>query len=234
MSKIQNTSLLVSVKSTNEIEKLKDVVDIIDLKNPLDGALGAWDTNEIINVVDKYNVVLSATLGNVYEVRKIEEKLNIFDEIGLHYIKVGLFEDSIEKLLEILSLFKENSFKTTLVPVLFAENKKLIEFTYNNLDVFINSKIEVLLFDTLNKKSLSIVKLLTYNFIKNIIIKCECLNIKVGLAGKIKINDLYSLLLLKPYLIGLRSAVCESFKRDSSASLKLAKEIKSHFISDNK
>ena len=99
---------------------------------------------------------------------------------------------------------------------------------------FIDSKIEVLLFDTLNKKSLSIVKLLPYNFIKNIIIKSECLNIKVGLAGKIKINDLSSLLLLNPYLIGLRSAVCESFKRESSASLKLAKEIKSHVLSDNK
>ena len=51
MSKIQNTSLLVSVKSPNEIEKLKDVVDIIDLKNPLEGALGAWDINEIINEI---------------------------------------------------------------------------------------------------------------------------------------------------------------------------------------
>ena len=38
MSPIKNTSLLVSVKSLEEFEKMKDLVDIIDLKNPNDGA----------------------------------------------------------------------------------------------------------------------------------------------------------------------------------------------------
>ena len=68
MSPIKNTSLLVSVKSLEEFEKMKDLVDIIDLKNPNDGALGAWNKNDIIKVVNKYNLIISATLGNIYAV----------------------------------------------------------------------------------------------------------------------------------------------------------------------
>ena len=55
MSPIKNTSLLVSVKSLEEFEKMKDLVDIIDLKNPYDGALGAWNKKDIIKVVNKHN-----------------------------------------------------------------------------------------------------------------------------------------------------------------------------------
>ena len=234
MSPIKNTSLLVSVKSPEEFEKMKDLVDIIDLKNPNEGALGAWNKKDIIKVVNKHNLIISATLGNIHEVKDIREKLNYFDDIGLNYIKVGLFDDSIDKAIEILNLFKEKPFKTKLVPVLFAENRKIIDFTFDNLNKFIESKIEILLLDTLNKKSLNILNLLSYSFIRNIIYKCDQINLKVGLAGKININDLNNLLLLRPYLIGLRSAVCKSFKRESSVSIKLAKEIKSHFIYDNK
>ena len=105
-----NTKLLVSFKKLKEINRNLNYVDIIDLKNPLNGAIGSWNSNEIIKAIKIYGKrkSISATLGNLKEPTDIVFKLNEFDEFGLDFIKFGIFTNN---LLEIENLFKSISEK---------------------------------------------------------------------------------------------------------------------------
>ena len=230
------TSLLISVDNKREIKKIKNYVDVIDLKNPIDGALGAWEQKEIQEIISTYKneIIISATLGNLQTINEIKKKINLFENLGLDYLKVGFFKDSVTHTKKILDYFKNLNFKTKLVAVLFAENKNIIKFALNNFNFFKQSNINTILMDTKNKKSLGTLEIFSDEFFKNFIMSAKIEKINIGIAGKIKIMDLNRLLRLKPNLVGIRGAACISNQRESSISVKSIKKIKSYFIEETK
>ena len=225
------SSLLISVKNIEEIKKVRKYADIIDLKNPNDGALGAWKINQLIKVTNIYQnkICLSATLGNIYNNEIIFKELFKFDKIGLEYIKIGIFHDSINELEKFLNSLKYKKIQTKLVAVFFAENKKIISYLKKNIGIFTNSKFNILLIDTLNKKSEGLLEIYTLEFLKSLVMSAKKNKIKIGLSGKIKKDQVLKLLNFNPSIIGLRSAVCEKFERHQEISTKFAKEISALF-----
>ena len=225
------SSLLISVKNIEEIKKIRKYADIIDLKNPNDGALGAWKINQLIKVTNIYQnkICLSATLGNIYNNEIIFKELFKFDKIGLEYIKIGIFHDSVNELENFLNSLRYKKIQTKLVAVFFAENKKIISYLKKNIGIFSNSKFNILLIDTLNKKSKGLLEIYTLEFLKSLVMSAKKNKIKIGLSGKIKKDQVLKLLNFKPSIIGLRSAVCEKFERHQEISTKFAKEISALF-----
>lgn len=225
------SSLLISVKNIEEIKKVRKYADIIDLKNPNDGALGAWKINQLIKVTNIYQnkICLSATLGNIYNNDIIFKELFKFDKIGLEYIKIGIFHDSINELEKFLNSLKYKKIQTKLVAVFFAENKKIISYLKKNIGIFTNSKFNILLIDTLNKKSEGLLEIYTLEFLKSLVMSAKKNKIKIGLSGKIKKDQVLKLLNFNPSIIGLRSAVCKKFERHQEISTKFAKEISALF-----
>ena len=236
MMRNNRTSLLVSVKNLLEIEKIKEFVDIIDLKNPNAGALGAWAKKDIIEATKRYSdeIILSATLGNYKSKNVIFNRLRFFDRLGLYYIKIGFFTDSIKETNALFKLINSTNSKTKIVPVFFAEHKNTINYIFNNLEILLIHQIDTILIDTINKKSVNLLEIYPYQFLKNFINLGKENNIKIGLAGKVKKKEIKKLINLKPYLIGVRSAVCDSQNRNLSLSYDLTKKVHFYFFSATK
>ena len=119
------------------------------------GPLGSWNKKNIIKVIDKYKFkkILSATLGNIITNEKIISNLLEFDNLGLDYIKIGLFNTSIEDINKLFLLLKNLNLRTNLVGVFFAENKNLLDFYMKNSFKLKQSGFKIILMDTLNKES---------------------------------------------------------------------------------
>ena len=232
---VNNTKLLISVKNIQEIEKIKDFADIVDLKNPKDGALGAWKEEQIKKALFKYSTftVLSATIGNLYQTDLIKKQILRLDTLGLDYIKVGFFKESVDNFRDFLEIFKDN-FKTKLVLVLFAENKKIISYVRSNLNTISNIGFYYLLIDTFNKQNKGIFDLINYAYLKDLVSLLNQNNLKIGLAGKVNRSQFSKILGIRPNLFGVRSAVCEGFDRNLRISLKHTKYLNNYFKKDTK
>ena len=113
--KIKKTHFLVSFKNLIEISnEIINQVDILDLKNPDVGSIGAWDKNKIKKAVSLYSgkVKISATLGDIFCTEEFKIKLDSFDKLKLDFIKFGLLAkesiDLIQKIQTISEMFSKS------------------------------------------------------------------------------------------------------------------------------
>ena len=216
-----NSNILVSFKSQSEISKKNiRLVDILDLKNPDNGSLGEWELSDIKKVVKAFGneKFISATIGDILDFEKIIKKIKVFDELKLDFIKFGLFVDNTVQMSKFLSEIKSCNFKTELVPVVFADKKIILETVFKNLESFKAFKFNFLLLDTFSKKSGDLFKSCSLNYLSNALLRAKKLGLSMGLAGKLKKNQLPKLLKLKPKIIGFRSAVCKKNNRNDKLS----------------
>ena len=118
------TGMLASVTTIAEAEiALQANVDIIDIKNPHEGALGALEINGVKDIVRKVNRVVptSATIGDIKpDDPDLFKYILDMSDTGVDYVKVGLFENKIsDNFIKVISNAAKN---INLVVVLFAEN----------------------------------------------------------------------------------------------------------------
>ena len=124
------TGMLASVNSVIEAKSILDLgVDIIDIKNPREGALGALETSAIKDIVKTVagQTLTSATIGDIKsDDPNLPETILTMARTGVDYVKVGLFEiEPSEYFIEKITEAAKNGIK--LVIVVFAENYKSIE-----------------------------------------------------------------------------------------------------------
>ena len=216
-----NSNMLVSFKSQSEIsEKNLKLVDILDLKNPLKGSLGDWKISEIKNVVKIFGKekMISATIGDTSDLKKVIQKIKIFDELKLDFIKFGVFKKNTKQMLKFLSNINSYNFKTELVPVIFVDNSITLDTAFKNLESFKTFKFNFLLLDTFSKKSGDLIYNCSLNYLSRFLERSSKFGLSVGLAGKLKKSQVPNLLKLKPKIIGFRSAVCEKNDRNEKIS----------------
>ena len=95
------TNLPISLRKIDELsEEIINEADIIDLKDPLNGSIGAWDLQDIKKVISifKNQIQISATLGDIFINDTFLIKLKQFDKLNLDYIKFGLLSMNIKNL----------------------------------------------------------------------------------------------------------------------------------------
>ena len=224
------TKLLVSFKEFDEIKNSKEYVDILDLKNPLLGSIGPWCKQEIIRVVKEFRKrKISATLGDIDDPDETFFQLNKFDKFGLDFIKFGFLFNKSSEVDYLLNKIKKRKFKSKIVGVFFAEKKIIGQHIFNNLNKLGSSGVNYLLIDTYLKGSGDLLDNLSLDFLSNIINKSLSSNVTIGLAGKLKENQIPALLKLNPGIIGIRSAVCKQNDRNGSISIEKLKKISSYF-----
>lgn len=209
--------LLLSVMNEQEVAYVKDYADIIDLKNPNDGPLGSLDINQIKKIINKFGdkFIFSATLGNKMSMCEMIKKIRSYEKLGLNYIKVGYFSNSKSRLYNFLAILNKNRIKTRIVLVLFAENRGILQEVMENMSILVKYGIQNFLVDTNNKFSLSLTQIHSYEFLRGLIQKAQDNDLKIGLAGRIKFNQLNNLLNLSPHIIGMRGAICKNNSRDN-------------------
>ncbi len=208
--------LLISVTSKEEaIIALENGADIIDLKDPHAGALGALSYETIFEITHFINQqkLVSATIGDLPMDTNMDAKL-IFNAVeklvlsGVDFIKIGFFvAKDYQAILNRLKPLADAG--VNLIAVLFAENNyadKLI----NDIK---NAGFVGIMLDTAEKNGKTFLDYYSsekrLNFCQNVL----RLNLKLGLAGSLNIQHVENIKALKPSYIGFRGGVCEMDKR---------------------
>ncbi|MGB9151452.1 MAG: (5-formylfuran-3-yl)methyl phosphate synthase, partial [Burkholderiales bacterium] len=145
------TKLLASVMNLEEAQiALDGGADIIDLKNPLAGALGALpldDIRAIVKMVNKQRPV-SATIGDLsMEPEIICEAVDATAKTGVDYIKIGFFKsENIRACITALSPLAQQH---KLIAVLFADQQP----DFSLLDNLAEAGFHGVMLDTANKQN---------------------------------------------------------------------------------
>ncbi len=210
----QVTQLLVSVKNLAEAKiALAADVDIIDLKNPADGALGALRDEDIAQIVQFVagRKPVSATIGNLaMQPELLLEKIQQTQHLNVDIIKIGFHQHTATR--DCIAAIGQAQFKTKLVAVLFAD-----ELPDTDLIAHLSAaNFYGVMLDTQTKGLQALFDYMTKNDIQHFVKLAQAASLLVGLAGKLTKDTINLALNLKPSFIGVRSAVCASEQRQYS------------------
>jgi uncharacterized protein (UPF0264 family) len=216
---------LASVTCLNEAQLVLDAnVDIIDLKNPAEGALGALPLatiQEIVKLIDKRKLV-SATIGDlVMDPLLIEPAVQAISETGVDIVKIGFF-GSENHVACALALKKQILNGTKIVAVFFADQHPNFDF----MDNLKAAGFYGAMLDTAEKSSGGLLNHLSLEILSAFTQKAKSLNLLSGLAGSLTLNDISMLNECYPDYLGFRGALCDSLNRRSEIAINQVLNIK--------
>jgi uncharacterized protein (UPF0264 family) len=202
--------LLVSVRSVDEALAAAEAgVDLIDLKEPRDGALGALPLPVVRDIVGALHTsgrrqTISATVGDVHGTPpgKLLADAHALDHAGVDVVKVGIDRDAdASPLLQALA-----SSGLAIVPVFIADHgvdEELLERAQA-------LPFPALMLDTADKRSGSLFDCVDEATLRRFIARTRRAGRLAGLAGALGLADVHQLLRLGPDVAGFRGAVCSA------------------------
>ena len=208
-NKAESAKLLVSVRSVAEAEAAIDGgADIIDIKEPNHGSLGAASLDVIRLIIHAVGgrKPVTAALGELVD----WNSQNVIP-MGLHAVKFGLAgardEDWQEKLSCITKLLPKG---TSLVAVAYADHQKANSPTIEEVSEFaIRTNVPYFLLDTFDKSHGSLLEHLPVNLVIRLVKQLKEHDIQTVVAGGLHLNEIQRLVLTSPAAFGFRTAVCE-------------------------
>lgn len=213
------TQLLISVKNVEEtLIALESGVDIIDLKDPNIGALGALDietSREILQKVHQYKLLshqqtfalTSATVGeNHATLNNLINEIDARVKIGIDIIKI-----SVSSLLSDTGSFVDDQLMTHISS---SKQVKFIAvfFADQSVDLTLLKKLKHhgfygAMIDT-HKKQPNLLEICTSSTLQMFTQECHKNDLKSGLAGSLKPQHVEALAAINPSYIGFRGGVC--------------------------
>ncbi len=227
------TGMLASVSNLEEAKiALHANVDIIDLKDPTHGALGAVTTEvaqEVVKCVSGQCLV-SATIGDLpMQATLIGEAISTMASTGVDIIKVGIFDELTN---EVIASLKEqaingakgfNGKQFTIVTVFFVDKGLDLE----KMSDLAKAGIRGVMLDTADKTKGNLRTHMEDDEIKNFVIQSKSYGLLAGLAGSLKARDIAPLLELEPDYLGFRGALCEDDSRIQALNSSSVRKIRS-------
>lgn len=206
------TQMLASVMSRFEARiALEEKVDIIDLKQPHAGALGALDTGLVATIVQDIaaRCQVSATIGDLpMQPEPIIKAINAMSETGVDFIKIGFFPegDMIATLEKIAGTPRKNY---ALIAVLFAD----IQPDFAIISLVKKAGFSGVMLDTMDKKKGALTQVMTRQEIERFVDCAKNEGLLCGLAGSLKLEDVTRLMPFVPDYLGFRGALCAGHDR---------------------
>jgi uncharacterized protein (UPF0264 family) len=209
------TALLASVASLEEVEvALAGGVDIIDLKDPGRGALGAWPQARIADAVARVagQRPVSATIGDLpMDPDVVAAAASHTAAAGVDVVKVGFFPGA-ERRACIRALAGQAAPEVRLVAVLFADRDPDLDL----LPALAVGGFEGVMLDTADKGGKSLRKCLGGDRLARFAAAARGQGLAVGLAGSLELEDVAPLLALAPDFLGFRRALCGDSGREGT------------------
>jgi len=199
------TLFLASVRDAAEAEMaLACGADIIDLKDPSRGALGAVSLDAIAATVRSVGgrAPVSATIGD------LSNAVRATATVGVDFVKVGLFPGTEAE--DCFSLLAAEASQARVILVVFAD--ALPEF--NAIRVAATIGAAGVMLDTMGKAAVSLPDHLSTAELGAFVHSANAEGLVVGLAGSLKAKHMPPLLALDPDLLGFRGALCRSGARE--------------------
>jgi dihydroneopterin aldolase len=179
--------------------------DIIDLKEPRRGALGALDretTRSIVSLIGG-RAPLSATIGDPpMQPETIGAAVMEKAACGVDYVKFGLFPDGDAR--RCLDALHPLSRQVNLIVVLFSD--RLPDFDAVAAAAAMGAA--GLMLDTADKSRGSLPAYLDPSQLASLVAQAKAHGLTVGLAGSLAAADVPELLPFAPDLLGFRGALC--------------------------
>jgi dihydroneopterin aldolase len=208
------TLFLASVTGPEEAEvALKHGADIIDLKNPESGALGAVPPDVVratVAAVGRRRPV-SAVAGDLpMEPDIVVAAVETMAATGVDYIKVGLFPEPGRE--DCVGALSSAARRTKIVGVMFADrgadNALLVRLG--------TSGFAGAMLDTAGKGAGRLLQHADITMLHDFVAACRDGGLLAGLAGSLETPDIPRLLLLEPDYLGFRRALCAGQDRTGS------------------
>ena len=234
------TQLLISVKNVEEASIALDAgVDIIDLKDPDNGALGALDIVTSAKIIQAISgaAIVSATAGEHHAtISDLILDIKTRVEIGVGIIKIAVSSLFYEAnfTIEMAELTNKNANKganksVKIVAVFFADEK---------IDMNLLKKIQQMGFfgvmlDTKFKQQ-NLLQVQTESELQIFTQKCNQLQLQCGFAGSLKSQHIAKLIKFNPTYIGFRGGVCVNNVRISPLLPSKVLEVKNMLHKHNK
>jgi len=213
------TGMLASVSNLQEAKiALRENVDIIDLKDPSQGALGAVGieiAEEVVEFVSGQCLV-SATIGDLpMQATLIAEAITTMAATGVDIIKVGVFDDLTD---EVIASLQEQAIRGvkgidgkqfTIVIVFFVDKGLDLE----KISDLAKAGIRGVMLDTADKTKGNLRSHMQDKEIGSFVSHTRSYGLLAGLAGSLKASDIAPLLELEPDYLGFRGALCQDHSR---------------------
>ncbi|HEX3497377.1 MAG TPA: (5-formylfuran-3-yl)methyl phosphate synthase [Methylocella sp.] len=208
------TLMLASVTNPAEAEAVwAGGADIIDLKDPAKGALGALDADVaagIVRSVGKRKPVSAAAGSSLGAPGAVVDAVAAMAATGVDYVKVGFSPgkagaDSVRAL-------APHASNTKLVGVLFADCEPDLDM----LALMANNGFTGAMLDTAKKGAGRLLDHMDVAALDRFIDRCRENGLTSGLAGSLEAPDVPRLLPLQPSYLGFRGSLCQGRLRESA------------------
>lgn len=209
--------LLVSPINVEEAKVCKlGGADIIDVKNPKEGSLGAnfpWMISAVKKVAG--NTPVSATIGD-FNYKPGTASLAALGAAvsGAEYVKVGLYdiqtrEQALDMLKNIVRTVKDFDANKKVVASGYSDFKRINSIPISELpSIGAEAGVDVVMMDTGIKDGRSTFEFLSEKELTSFVNSARSYGLETAIAGTIKFEDVPALKRISPDIIGVRGCVC--------------------------
>jgi uncharacterized protein (UPF0264 family) len=217
--------LLISPQNPKDaIEAIAGGADIIDVKNPQEGSLGAnfpWVIHEIKQLVPK-DVELSCTLG---EAPNLPGSITLAAygaaSLGVNYVKVGLsgvqtVQKAVSLLENVVHAVKMCDSKIKVVAAGYGDYLNVDSIDpHLVVEAAFVAKVDVVMLDTAIKDGKTLFDFQSRHQLEAFINAVHSHGLAVALAGSLQGSDLSAVKCLGADFVGVRGAACQNNNRDT-------------------
>lgn len=227
--------LLISPKDEEEaLEAIAGGAEIIDVKNPSEGSLGAnfpWVIRRIRELTPR-EIEVSAAIGDFPNKPGTASLAALGAAVsGANYVKVGLYsvndyQGALYLAKQVVRSVKGYNPQIKVVIAGYADAYKI-----NSLDpslipqLTVESGADVAMVDTAVKDGMSLFDLWSWDKIENFVNEARKRNVLVALAGSIKKENLSLIRNLGVDVVGIRGAACEGSNRQGKITRERVQEL---------
>ena len=203
--------MLASIRNWEEAQiALNAHVDIIDLKQPDLGALGALEIDTIRDIVAKidFRCPVSATIGDLpMKADIIFDAVQATAKTGVDFVKIGFFPNG--NWLSVVEKLRPLTTKYQLIAVLFADENPDIHF----ISALKKNGFSGVMLDTMDKQRGNLTHAMSLDAIQTFVGLAKKNGLICGLAGSLCAEDIAILLPLEANYLGFRGALCAGHNR---------------------
>lgn len=206
------TRLLVSVRSGEEaMIALASGADIIDAKEPLNGAMGAVSPAALAAIVKAVHgqCPVSATIGDC-DLEDAASRVRTTAGHGVDWVKVGLFGSPA-----LAGLERCAASGIRLIAVMFADRVP----DWAMIRIIADAGFAGVMLDTADKSRGGLRRHLQSGDIAEFLAEARRASLLAGLAGSLRMDDAEALLPLAPDVLGFRGALCANGERGQTLDM---------------
>ncbi|MDP8234258.1 MAG: (5-formylfuran-3-yl)methyl phosphate synthase [Candidatus Saelkia tenebricola] len=216
---------------------VKEGCDILDIKNPVEGSLGAnypWVIKEIVEIVPQ-EIEISIAIGDVPNLPGTVSMAVLGAlQFKPDYIKVGLKgtktkSEAVELMKKVVRTNRLSGVGAKIVAACYADYHKSGSVNLSYLpEIVSESGANIAMIDTLTKRDKNLLDFISKDELKKVVKICHEKGLKIALAGSLNEEHLEMIYHMGVDIFGVRGAVCSGGDRKSEMKVELVRELYSN------